>query len=70
MKAGDARHLLIEGMNYAAYKETQSSLHDSDKNRLFGSEHYNSGRQVVCESPWATEDFEERMAHCFAGQTF
>jgi len=33
-------------MNYAAYRETNSSLHDSDKNRLSGSEHYLSARPV------------------------
>jgi hypothetical protein len=52
----------VEGINYAAYKETNSSLHDSDKNRLFGSEHYNSGRAVVKPSPWSEGNFEERMA--------
>jgi len=30
--------MIIDGINYAAYKETDSSLHDSDKNRLFGSD--------------------------------
>ena len=36
MTPDEARHLIIEGINYAAYKETDSSLHDADKNRLFG----------------------------------
>ena len=58
----EARLLIIEGINYAAYKETDSSLHDSDKNRLIGSEHYKSGRDVVKPSPWAEGDFEEQMA--------
>jgi hypothetical protein len=49
-------------INYAAYRGTDSSLHDSDKNRLFGSEHYKSGRLVVSSSPWAEGDFEEKMA--------
>jgi hypothetical protein len=40
MTLDEARHLIIEGMNYAAYKETDSSLRDADKNRLFGSVHY------------------------------
>jgi hypothetical protein len=38
MTADEARRLIIEGINYAAYRETDSSLHDADKNRLFGSE--------------------------------
>ena len=46
MTLDEARQLVIDGMNYAAYRETESSLHDSDKNRLFGSEHYTSGRPV------------------------
>jgi hypothetical protein len=54
--------LVIDGINYAAYRETDSSLHDSDKNRLFGSEHYTSGRPVYKPSPWAEGDFEEKMA--------
>ena len=39
MSSGEARELIIEGINFAAYRETDSSLHDSDKNRLFGSDH-------------------------------
>jgi hypothetical protein len=62
MTLDEARHLIIEGINYAAYSETDSSLYDSDKNRLWGSEHYNSGRSVVKPSPWAGDDFEEKMA--------
>jgi hypothetical protein len=62
MTQEEAREIVVEGMNYAAYKETDSSLYDSDKNRLFGSEHYNSGRDVVKPSPWAEGDFEEKMA--------
>ena len=62
MTPDEARQLVIEGINYAAYRETDSSLHDSDKNRLFGSEHYKSGRSVVKPSPWAEGDFEEKMA--------
>jgi hypothetical protein len=57
-----ARHLLIDGINYAAYHETDFSLHDSDKNRLFGSEHYKSDRPVYEQSPWTEGDFEEKMA--------
>ena len=62
MTPDEARELIIDGMNYAAYRETDSSLHDSDKNRLFGSDHYNSGRIVVTPSPWAKGDFEEEMS--------
>jgi len=58
----EAREIVIEGINYAAYRETESSLHDSDKNRLFGSEHYRSDRPVYQPSPWAEGDFEEKMA--------
>ena len=47
MTSDEARDLIIESMNYAAYKETDSSLHDADKNRLFGSEHYKSGRMIA-----------------------
>ncbi len=62
MTADEARELVIEGINYAAYRETDSSLHDADKNRLWGSERYRSGRNVVKPSPWAEGDFEEKMA--------
>jgi hypothetical protein len=58
----EARELVIEGMNYAAYRETDSSLHDTDKNRLFGYEHYKSGRFVDKPSPWAEGNFEQKMA--------
>jgi hypothetical protein len=62
MTPDEARHLVIEGINYAAYHETDFSLHDCDKNRLFGSEQYASGRPVHELSPWAEGDFEEKMA--------
>jgi len=62
MTLEEARLLIVEGINYAAYKETDSSLYDSDKNRLFGSENYKSGRHIVKPSPWAEGDFEEKMA--------
>ncbi len=62
MTLEEARRVIVDGINYAAYKETDSALHDSDKNRLFGSEHYRSGRDVVKPSPWAEGDFEEKMA--------
>jgi len=62
MTQDEARELIVEGINYAAYRETGSSLYDSDKNRLFGSEHYKSGRIVAKPSPWSEGDFEEEMA--------
>jgi hypothetical protein len=70
MTPDEARELIVEGINYAAYRETDASLHDSDKNRLFGSEHYKSGRLVVGSSPWAKGDFEEKMSKLlqWAGQ--
>jgi len=51
MTPDEAREMIVEGINYAAYRETDSSLYDSDKNRLLGSEHYNSGRQIGKPSP-------------------
>lgn len=62
MTQDEARELIIEGMNYAAYRETDSSLYDSDKDRLFGAEHYRSDRPVYKPSPWTEGDFEEKMA--------
>ena len=62
MTPDEAREQLISGIDYAAYFDTDSSLHDADKNRLFGSEHYKSGRPVYQPSPWAEEDFEDKMA--------
>jgi len=61
MTSDEARDLVIDGINYAAYRETDSSLHDSDKNRLFGSEHYRSGRPIYKPSAWE-DDFEAKMA--------
>jgi hypothetical protein len=62
MTLEEARLLIVEGINYAAYKETNSSLYDSDKNRLMGSEHYKSDRHIAKPSPWADGDFEGKMA--------
>ena len=62
MTLDEARQLVIDGIDYAAYHETDSSLHDSEKNLLFGSEHYSSGRPVYEPSPWAEGDFEGKMA--------
>lgn len=62
MTLDEAREEVISGIDYAAYKETDSLLHDADKNRLFGSEHYRSGRPVYKPSPWAEGAFEDKMA--------
>jgi hypothetical protein len=62
MTPDEARETVIEGIDYAAYRETDSSLHDADKNRLFGCEHFCSGRPVYKPSPWADGDFEGKMA--------
>lgn len=62
MTLDEAREKVISGIDYAAYKERDSSLHDTDKNRLFGSEHYKSGRPVYEPSPWEEGDFEDKMA--------
>jgi hypothetical protein len=62
MTLEEARILIVEGINYAAYKETDSSLYDSDKNRLLGSEHYKSDRHILKPSPWGDGDFEGKMA--------
>jgi hypothetical protein len=62
MTPDEARETIIDGLNYAAYHETDSSLHDSDKNRLFGNEYYRSDRPVYNPSPWAGADLEEKMA--------
>ena len=47
MTTDEARELIIEGIHYTAYRETDSSLHDADKNRFWDSEHYKSGRVVA-----------------------
>ena len=62
MTLDEAREEVISGIDYAAYRETDSSLHDADKNRLFGSEHYKSGRPFYKPSPWADGDFEDKMS--------
>ena len=62
MTTEEARETIISSINYAAYKETDYSLYDTDKNRLFGCEHYNSGRFAEEPSPWAEGDFEAKKA--------
>ena len=61
MTPDEARERIINSMDSAAYHQTESSLHDSDKNRRFGSEHYKSDRSVYTPSPWPEGDFEEKM---------
>ncbi len=61
MSEDEAKEIVIEAMNYAAYRETDHSLFDSDKNRLFGSEHYTSGRPIAYPSPWEGSEFERKM---------
>lgn len=62
MSPDKTKETIIDCIDYVAYRETDSSLHDSDKNRLFGSTYYNSGRPVYESSAWAEGDFEEKMA--------
>jgi hypothetical protein len=62
MTLDEAREQVISAINFAAYRETDFSLHEADKNRLFGSEHYDSGRPVCGPSRWAGGDFEKKMA--------
>src|ERR1700719_3039274 len=61
MTPDEGREMIIDSMDYAAYHQTESSLYDSDKNRLFGSEHYKSDRPVYTPSPWPEGDFEQKM---------
>jgi hypothetical protein len=62
----EAKELIINGMNYAAYREVGTSLFVEDKNRLFGAEHFTLEPHTYSEgkpSPWGTgQDFEEKMA--------
>lgn len=44
-----------------SYHETDSSLHDSEKNRLFEYEQHKSGRIAVEPSPWSEGDFAQKM---------
>jgi hypothetical protein len=69
MTSDEARELIINGINYAAYRETDSSLYDSDKNRLFGSEHYRSGRNVPGPVLGLKVISRKRWRRYFVGQT-
>lgn len=62
MTAVEAKERLISLMDYIAYREIGTSLYDSDKNRLFGEEHYRSERPVYSKSPWEGGGFEGKMA--------
>ena len=58
----EAKELLIDGMDYAAYKETDHSLWPSDKNKLFGEPHYTE-KPYDGPSTWGTSaEFERKMA--------
>jgi hypothetical protein len=61
MTPDEAREIIINSMDDAAYHQTESSLHDSDKNRLFGSEHYKSDPPDYTPSPQPEGDFEQKM---------
>lgn len=66
MTIDEAKEFLIETMNYMAYRETNHSLWDSDKNKLFGSDHYKSDRPVFERSVWGEgEEFEKNMTDLF-----
>ena len=62
MTVAEAKEILISAMDYMAYHEAGTSLYDSDKNRLFGADHYDSGWPVYSPSPWESKDFEKKMA--------
>jgi hypothetical protein len=58
----EAKELLIGGINYGAYKETDHSLWPSDMNELFGRSHYPEDRPVFAPSVWGQgEEFEQHM---------
>lgn len=62
MTTVEAKELLINGINYIAYRETPHSLWPSDRNTLFGEEHY-PPRPIVSESVWGNDgQFESKMA--------
>jgi hypothetical protein len=61
-----AREQIIRSIEYAAYREADSGLHDTHKNRLFGSAHYHSGRFIATLSLWPNADFEAKMVTLLA----
>jgi hypothetical protein len=62
MTVNEAKELLISGMNYAAYKETERSLFVDDMNRLFGEPHYPPHSNPSGRSVSSNDDWEQRMA--------
>ena len=66
MTVTEAKELLISAINYGAYREADSSLFVSDRNRLFGEDHYKLEPNSVPSdkpSPWGEgELFEKKMA--------
>ncbi len=63
MTETEAKELLIDLINYAAYRETPHSLWPSDMNTLFGDKHYPDDRPLESKSVWGDgEEFESKMA--------
>jgi hypothetical protein len=65
MTETQAKEILIDLINYMAYKETDRSLFTVDKNRLFGESHYCIDPAIASHapSPWGEgEVFEQKMA--------
>jgi hypothetical protein len=58
----EAKELLIDLINYAAYRETLHSLWPTDMNRLYGTKHYPEDRPDESPSVWEGEQFESKMA--------
>jgi hypothetical protein len=65
MTETEAKELIISQMNYLAYKEFGPSLFVSDRNRLFGSDHYQLESNTVPSdtvSPWGPgQELEVKM---------
>ena len=67
MTGDEAKELVIAGIDYAAYRETESSLFDADKNLLYGESHYHSGRMIVRPSPWIAPNSRKRWRWFWGG---
>jgi hypothetical protein len=64
-----AKEIIISAMNYIAYAEFDTSLYTSDRNRLFGSDHFVDEPFTAPPerpSPWAGSDSEEKLANVLA----
>jgi hypothetical protein len=62
MTTAEAKALIIDGINYMAYRETAHSLWPSAMNTWFGEDHY-PPRPVFSASVWGDgSEFEQRMA--------